>query len=101
MNTDLIHSIFEVSSKERKTLLEQAVKLQEEVGELSAAILVRMKLKGSTKTTEEAADHVLEESCDCMLMIMSIMKKNDFTIEQIEDMLAKKLVKWKKVSNIK
>lgn len=87
-------NVFKVSKKERKSLVLQMVKLGEETGELSAAVLMHLGKKGTRMSKSEITENVLEEACDCLLMILSILNKAGFNEKEINEMINKKLKKW-------
>lgn len=87
-------NVFKVSKKERKSLPLQLVKLAEEHGELAAAVLMHLGQKGTRMSKAEVTENVLEEACDCMLMILSILNKAGFNEKEINEMTIKKLKKW-------
>jgi NTP pyrophosphatase (non-canonical NTP hydrolase) len=87
-------NIFKVSKKERKSLTLQLVKLAEEHGELAAAVLMHLGQKGTRMSKAEVKENVLEEACDCLLIVLSILNKAGFNEKQINEMLIKKLKKW-------
>lgn len=86
--------VFKVSKKERKNLTLQMVKLGEEHGELAAAVLMHLGQKGTRMSKAEVTENVLEEACDCLLMVLSILSKAGFNTKEINDMTLKKLKKW-------
>ncbi len=92
--SETLIEVFKVSKKERKSLTLQLVKLAEEHGELAAGVLMHLGQKGSDMSKSEIKENVLEESCDCLLMILSILNKAGFNINEINDMVKKKLEKW-------
>lgn len=77
-------------------------KLQEECGELAVAILKKEGWKGMGKDDKESNhDNILEEGCDVMIIVMSILAKYRFTQEEIDVKLEQKLDKWMKLINKK
>ncbi len=92
--------ILRAAKKEPKPIIARMVKLQEECGELAAAILKKEGWKGLGKDTPDTNhDNILEEGCDIMIIVMSIIAKYKFTEKQMEEKLQKKLDKWMKVIN--
>lgn len=87
------------SIKEHRDTNGKAVKLMEEVGELAAAILQSQGLKGlGNKTNKQVYTNLLEESCDCIIIILKIISDNGFTYEDMLNMCDTKIEKWKLVS---
>lgn len=87
------------SVKEHRNTNGKAVKLMEEVGELAAAILQSQGLKGlGSKTHKQAHTNLLEESCDCIIIILKILSDNGFTYDDMLKMCDTKIEKWKLVS---
>ena len=76
------------------------VKLQEECGELAVSVLKKEGWKGMGKDNEDTNhENILEEGCDVMIIVMSILAKYKFTEEQIDEKLQQKLDKWMKLIN--
>jgi NTP pyrophosphatase (non-canonical NTP hydrolase) len=88
-------NVFKVSKMEKKNLTQQMVKLAEEHGELAAAVLMHLGQKGTRMSKNEVRENVLEEGCDCLLMVLSILNKAGFKENEINEMTKKKLKKWK------
>lgn len=80
--------------KNRKTLDKKVIKLLEEAGEFAAAYLMRCGSKGTKKTFEEITDNVLEEGVDVSLVILSVLFRHGFTIEELTEKLQQKMNKW-------
>jgi NTP pyrophosphatase (non-canonical NTP hydrolase) len=92
--------ILDASKKEPKPIIARMVKLQEECGELAVAVLKKEGWKGLGKDTKDTNhDNILEEGCDVMIIVMSVLAKYKFTEEQINDKLQAKLNKWMKLIN--
>lgn len=64
---DLI-KIDKITKLDKKNIFERALKLSEEVGEVSEAILDYLNNKNNNN-----AEHIIEESIDCILIIASLM----------------------------
>lgn len=92
-------SVCSISSLEQKGLIERGLKLGEEFGELSAEILKFTGYKNTTESESQIKENILLESTDCLIMVLDIMKKMDFTKEEICKMADKQINKW--ISNIK
>jgi NTP pyrophosphatase (non-canonical NTP hydrolase) len=85
--------IKELSSKDKKTLSQKALKLTEEVGELARVVLPYDSAHGTNHRfiNREA---LLEEVVDVYLTNISIAHSLNFTDEEFDDMLKKKTEKW-------
>lgn len=88
-------TIQELSIKEKKSLLERMVKLQEEVGELAQEVLIDQKSSGSGHKSA-GVDGVLGEAVDVTLVALSIFFKHGGTIQQLEEISTAKWTKWAK-----
>ncbi len=84
-----------LSHKEKKTLLEKMVKLQEEVGELAEAILIVSQAPGSRHKTS-SAKKIREEVIDILLVGIDIYLQQKGTIEEFQSLMAQKIQKWNK-----
>lgn len=85
----------EATTVENKgTLAEKGLKLNEEVGELSAELLKLVEYKYTTDSREVIMEKALLESVDSLIMIFDIMIKLGFTKDQIVDMSEKQINKW-------
>jgi NTP pyrophosphatase (non-canonical NTP hydrolase) len=95
LNKSIQKIISEYSKKEPKTIEQQLIKLQEEHGELSVAILQRFGLKSPKgKSIKEIEENILEEACDMVIMLMSIIAHFNFDNDAVDDMIKAKLSKW-------
>jgi len=90
---DINDYIKELSSKDKKTLSQKALKLAEEVGELAKVVLPYDSAHGTNHRfiNREA---LLEEVVDVYLTNISIAHSLGFTDEEFDDMLKKKTEKW-------
>jgi len=94
--------ILDASKKEPKPIMARMVKLQEECGELAVAVLKKEGWKGMGKDNADTNhENILEEGCDVMIIIMSILAKYKFTEARMNEKLQQKLDKWMKVINSK
>lgn len=84
-----------LSAQEKKGLWARALKLFEEGGELSEAVLASYSESGMAYKNLTTND-ILEESCDVVIVALSIAFGAGFTIEDIELGLSKKADKWQK-----
>lgn len=76
--------------------MQQCIKLGEECGELSAAVLMNAGLKGTKMNKNAIRNNVLEECCDVVLVSVSMMRKGGYSMDEIRAMIDKKLNKWNK-----
>lgn len=83
-------------AKNSKNLEKKVIKLLEEAGEFAAGFLMSTGSKNTKKTKEQVEDNVLEEACDVTLVVMSILFRKGYTINQIADKLQLKMDKWEK-----
>ena len=90
-----IKYILQNAHKGNKTLPEQIIKAQEELGELAAAYLMSKGKKSTTKTKQEVEDNFIEETIDCLIILFAIAGTKKYTLEQIEKVFELKLNKWK------
>lgn len=81
------------------SIVEKGLKLNEEVGELSAEILKIVSYKYTTDTPEIIMEKALLESVDSLIMIFDIMIKLDFDKDKIVEVAEKQVNKW--LNNIK
>lgn len=94
--------ILDASKKEPKPIMARMAKLQEECGELAVAVLKKEGWKGLGKDTKKTNhDNILEEGCDVMIIVMSILAKYRFSQEEIDEKLQQKLDKWMALINRK
>jgi hypothetical protein len=85
--------------KEVKTQSEKMVKLMEEMGELSVAHLQKKSLKGKgSKTDKEVHENFLEEACDCVIILQSILAAEGFDYDEYLTKMSEKLSKWEDVA---
>ncbi len=89
-----------VSSFEKsQDIVKRALKLSEEVGELSAEVLKLDDYKHHNNTKEEIRHNILSESVDCLIMIFDILQNQKYTKEEIIDEAEIKIEKW--LNNLK
>lgn len=94
----------EIVEKENRevSMSDKITKMNEELGEFSAVHLesIGYKYVKNKRSKEEIREHLLEEICDVQIMVMDIMNYYNFTSEEINEMVDKKLDKWENISNI-
>jgi len=91
----MLELIEKLSKQEIKTLLQRAVKLQEEVGELAQEILIHEKASGS-QYKDSGADGILGECVDITLVALSIFFAAGGTKAELSETLERKSQKWAK-----
>lgn len=91
----VIKKIKKLSSSEKKNLLERAVKLQEEVGELAECILGTVGSSG-TQYKKKQRKLLQEEAIDVILVALDIFFAEGGTEDTLQKMLSRKTDKWKK-----
>lgn len=93
---DLNDYIKKLSFEDKKSLIEKALKLSNETGDLAK---VTMQYNSVKDYTQEFSDRykILEETIDVILTAISIPLSLGFTDQEIEDMLYKKAEKWEHI----
>lgn len=72
----ILERIYKLSNGDRKNTIEKCIKIQEELGELSAEILKLRGKKGSNGITkDQIEENILEECCDIIIITHSLIKK--------------------------
>lgn len=98
MNDKTLKRISKLIKKEPKTVQQLIAKLFEEGGELAAEILKRDGVKGSSgKTAKQIDANILEEATDVMMIAMAIVGKKGYTLNDMFDVMERKLDKWRNV----
>ena len=95
-----IKLINELTKLDKKTLVERALKLSEEVGEVSESVLSYNKSCGCSYKGKTKED-VIEECVDTIIVALSIISQcseNDIDEEHINTIFHKKLSKWENTS---
>ena len=72
----------------------KGLKLNEEVGELSAEILKLIKYKYHTDTEEQIRQNLLEEAADSIIQVFDILADLKYTKEELIEASEKKIDKW-------
>jgi NTP pyrophosphatase (non-canonical NTP hydrolase) len=75
-------------------LVNKALKLSEEVGEFSQAMLKHLGSKNVSASAGNKKENVLEELCDVINIAVDIINAMGFTDEETSKMFEKKLDKW-------
>lgn len=90
-----INKVIALNKKEPKTPMEVMVKMQEECGELAAEMLRYIGRKGANGDTKKILKgKILEEGCDVMITVVSILEKFGFKEKDIAQMIKLKCNKW-------
>ncbi|GKS15004.1 hypothetical protein YDYSY3_60040 [Paenibacillus chitinolyticus] len=89
----LLKEIKLLSEKESKTLEQMALKLSEEVGETSQAVLSYIKASGS-KYKQLGIEDVKEECIDVILVALAMFYKLSENDKELHELFSKKLDKW-------
>ena len=98
-NTKLINfeEIQKLTLIDKKSLLERALKLSEEVGEVSEAVLSYSNSNGCGYKNKSKED-VIEECLDVIIVASSMIIQscdNNINLEEVQAIYKKKLDKWK------
>ena len=93
MMEQLLKEIKKLSEREPKTIEQMALKLSEEVGETSQAVLSYLKASGSDYK-ELGIDDVKEECVDVILVALSLFYKLSENETELHELISKKLEKW-------
>ncbi|MDP1511067.1 MazG-like family protein [Paenibacillus sp. CMAA1739] len=92
----ILKKIQYLSTQEKKTLEQMVLKLSEEVGETSQAMLSYMNANGSEYKQLNISD-VREECADVILVALSLFYKLSSDEEELQQFLSKKVDKWESV----
>lgn len=88
-----ITKIEELNATEKKSLLEVALKLSEEVGEVSQAVLSSQGASGASYKNLSLVD-VQEESVDVVICALSAFFKAGGDTRSLQTLIEKKCQKW-------
>jgi NTP pyrophosphatase (non-canonical NTP hydrolase) len=88
-----LENIKRISLKEKKTLTERMLKLQEELGELAQEILINQNASGFAHK-KSGQDGIIGESIDVILVALSIYFIAGGDINTLNEKLDKKCQKW-------
>lgn len=90
--------IAETTDEDRKTVEQKVMKLFEEGGELSRAILQLRRAHGTKyRAKPNTIGDVVEEIADCHIVLYSIAYKLGIHDHDIAEAIGKKIAKWQKV----
>lgn len=90
--------IKELSMENKKSLEQIALKLTEETGEVSQALLSYLKASGS-EYKELGSEDVKEECVDVIIVALSLFYKLNGQDEEFTKLFDKKVEKWKEKVN--
>jgi len=93
MNNKLRKYARELNTRDSKNLSQKLVKTTEELGELARAILPFEDASGVLHRFSDKAS-ILEEAVDVMLCTQSIIHELEFSDDEVERMISRKLNKW-------
>lgn len=93
---ELLQKIKDLSEKEKKTLEQMVLKLTEEVGETSQAMLSYRQANGSEYKKLDISD-VKEECVDVILVALSLFYKLSDDENELQQYLSKKVDKWSSI----
>ena len=96
----MLKKIEKLSLENEKSLEQIGLKLSEETGEVTQALLSATNAPGSKYKSEDIED-VKEECVDVVMVALSLYFKIGGTTEELENTLKIKTNKWEKVSSIK
>jgi len=97
----LLNKIKELSKeKDTKSIEETALKLSEETGEVSQAVLSSLKVTG-TEYKHLTKEDVKEENIDVILVAFSLLYKLGCDNDEIVSIMSKKISKWSSILNKK
>ncbi len=87
-----------MSANEKKTLEQMVLKLSEEVGETSQAVLSYLNASGNAYK-QLGLEDVKEECVDVMLIALALFFRLAESENELEPLMRKKLAKWKEKVN--
>ena len=93
MTPDLISLVQSLSKSDTKTLSQKTLKTTEEVGELAKSVLPYGNAFATTHRFTDASA-ILDNVADVMLCVMSIGFDLGYDMQDIEDVMRRKAVKW-------
>lgn len=93
MRQDVLDAVKQLSATDTKTLSQKALKLFEEGGELSKAILPYEAAAGTLHRVVHKG-HILEEAADCLLVVLSIAYSLGFDDDALASAMQKKSLYW-------
>ncbi|OSA95678.1 UNVERIFIED_ORG: hypothetical protein B2H93_04455 [Clostridium botulinum] len=96
---EILQEIKELSINNKKSLEQICLKLSEETGECSQALLSYLKANGSEYKQLNAQD-VKEECVDVILVALSLFYKLEENNDELNEIITTKIKKWKEKSNI-
>lgn len=98
MRSDLIEYIRRLSERDQKHTSDRVLKATEELGELAEAVLAR-NMGYATTHKFMSREKILEECADLLLCTLSVAYHEQFSDDEINDMLKRKSDKWARLQN--
>lgn len=93
---DLVELTWDITDDDlnEKRIMDLYASLAEEVGELATAILAELNIKGKKEDLDEPASH---EAIDVIICGLAMYRatKLDANLDDLRDIMHKKLMKWK------
>lgn len=89
--------VMELSKNNKKSVEQIVMKMAEETGEVSQAVLSYLNANGSSYKGLDA-DDVMEECTDVIIVALSLVFKLGGDKEYLEQMMKKKVAKWEEKS---
>lgn len=89
----LLKQVKLLSEKEPKTIEQMALKLSEEAGETSQAVLSYLKANGS-EYKQLGIDDVKEECIDVILVSLALFYKVAENEDELQEFITRKIAKW-------
>ncbi|GAA0449178.1 MAG: MazG-like family protein [Bacillota bacterium] len=89
----LLKQVKLLSEKEPKTIEQMALKLSEEAGETSQAVLSYLKANGS-EYKQLGIDDVKEECIDVILVSLALFYKVAESEDELQEFITRKIAKW-------
>lgn len=93
MNPSHLAYIRHLSKQDTKTLSQKALKTSQEVGDLARVVLAFDNAPGARGQFVER-ERILEEAIDTVLCSLSLAYDLDFTDQEVEEMMERKIDKW-------
>ncbi len=78
-----------------KMLMQRALKLNEEAGEVCAAVLKLSGYKSTDETPQEIKENLKEEAIDCLITSLDVINHLRMSEDEVVYILEQKLNKWK------
>lgn len=96
---DILAMATRLSLRDKKSLSEKALKLQEECGELAKAVLPYVGA-GACNHRFPNRDKIIEECADVLLVAYSIAKSLDVSDADLEEVIRRKALYWESLQDV-